>query len=226
MNEIIIGKNTLESLSTGMYSDPLSIYREYIQNATDSIDHAVSTGLITLSDAEIQIIIDAKAKSVRIRDNGTGIATAEVRKTLSDVGNSMKDYTRDRGFRGIGRLGGLAYCDSLYFITSSAGEAQKSVMKWDCRRMRELLAPSNNDIPDIIGVIEEITDISCDSEDTDAHYFEVFMENVSSISDILIDEETVKKYVAKVAPVDFDGQKFNQVKKISRSPAIVIPLDY
>ena len=57
MGDIIIGKNTLESLSTGMYADPRAIYREYIQNATDSIDHAVSAGLMELDDAEIQITI-------------------------------------------------------------------------------------------------------------------------------------------------------------------------
>ena len=38
--EIIIGKYTLESLTNGMYSNPLDLYREYIQNAVDSIDSA------------------------------------------------------------------------------------------------------------------------------------------------------------------------------------------
>lgn len=214
MGDIIIGKNTLESLSTGMYADPRAIYREYIQNATDSIDHAVSAGLMELDDAEIQITIDARANSIRIWDNGTGVAAAEVRNTLSDVGNSMKDYTQNRGFRGIGRLGGLAYCDTLYFITSAKGEAQKSVMRWDCIRMRELLAPSNKEISDIVGVISEITKISLEAEEEAAHYFEVRMENISPVSDILLRENEIKTYVALVAPVDFDGQKFRQSPKI------------
>ena len=32
---IQVGKYTLESLTTGMYSDPKIIYREYIQNSVD-----------------------------------------------------------------------------------------------------------------------------------------------------------------------------------------------
>ena len=37
---IQVGKYTLESLTTGMYSDPKIIYREYIQNSVDSLENA------------------------------------------------------------------------------------------------------------------------------------------------------------------------------------------
>ena len=39
--ELIIGKYTLESLTNGMYTSPLDMYREYIQNAVDSFDEAL-----------------------------------------------------------------------------------------------------------------------------------------------------------------------------------------
>ena len=56
MNEkIIIGKHTLESLTSGMYSDPYVVFREYIQNSVDSIDMAISNG--TLKIGEDQIIV-------------------------------------------------------------------------------------------------------------------------------------------------------------------------
>ena len=42
MNEIVIGKFTLESLTNGMYSSPLDLYREYVQNSVDSIDDAIN----------------------------------------------------------------------------------------------------------------------------------------------------------------------------------------
>ena len=32
------GMYLLETLTSGMYNEPLTIYREYIQNAVDSID--------------------------------------------------------------------------------------------------------------------------------------------------------------------------------------------
>ena len=33
--EIVVGKDILELVSSSMYIDPLTIYREYIQNAAD-----------------------------------------------------------------------------------------------------------------------------------------------------------------------------------------------
>ena len=43
---IKIGKFTLETLTTGMYDSPKDIYREYIQNAVDSIDNAIKLGIL------------------------------------------------------------------------------------------------------------------------------------------------------------------------------------
>ena len=44
--EVQVGKYTLESLTTGMYSDPMIVYREYIQNSVDSLENAVQQGII------------------------------------------------------------------------------------------------------------------------------------------------------------------------------------
>lgn len=41
MSEPVAGKFLLEILTKGMYSNPMHVYREYIQNSTDSIDKAI-----------------------------------------------------------------------------------------------------------------------------------------------------------------------------------------
>lgn len=41
-----VGKNILDNLTTGMYSDSKVIYREYIQNACDQIDLAIKLGIL------------------------------------------------------------------------------------------------------------------------------------------------------------------------------------
>ena len=119
----VVGKYTLESLTNGMYSSPLDLYREYVQNAVDSIDDAVSCGLIQKSDSRIDISINTESASVSIKDNGCGIGKENAERLLIDIGNSKKNRSVSRGFRGIGRLAGLGYCDSLSFITSAYGEA-------------------------------------------------------------------------------------------------------
>ena len=46
MSKIVVGKDIIELLGSAMYRDPLSIYREYIQNAVDSIDEAIESGCL------------------------------------------------------------------------------------------------------------------------------------------------------------------------------------
>ena len=53
-----VGKYTLESLTTGMYSDPKIVYREYIQNSVDSLENAVSLGLIESQSIRIDIVVN------------------------------------------------------------------------------------------------------------------------------------------------------------------------
>ncbi|MDT8904099.1 ATP-binding protein [Anaeroselena agilis] len=213
MGDIIVGKHVLESLSLGMYSNPFDIFREYIQNATDSIDNAYAQGLLSPDGGEITLTVNENSKSVSIRDNGTGISIHSAVKKLTDVGNSDKDYEENRGFRGIGRLGGLGYANALYFITSVQGEAVRTVIKWDCVRLKQLLSPSNTEKEDIIDVIEEVMSSYQEDDDTQSHYFEVRLEGISDTFSDLYNSEKIDRYLSAVAPVDFDGQRF-QVSSI------------
>ena len=71
-----VGKYTLESLTTGMYSDPKIVYREYIQNSVDSLEHAVSLGLLEPQSMRIDIVVNAEESRILIKDNGMGIPDA------------------------------------------------------------------------------------------------------------------------------------------------------
>lgn len=116
----IIGKNIIESLTLGMYENPFCIYREYIQNAADAIDKAEALGFFSSGELPaIEIKIDEKKHEVIISDNGVGIAEPHAYETLTDIAASTKIVGKDKGFRGIGRLAGLAYCEKLIFETRS-----------------------------------------------------------------------------------------------------------
>ncbi len=200
--EISIGKFTLESLTTGMYNEPESCFREYIQNAVDAIDMAVATNLITMDESRIEIIIDDERKIISIKDNGTGICASKARSTLLDIGNSSKRHTVNRGFRGIGRLGGLSYCKKLSFCTTYTGEGVKTIVTFDCERLRELLIPGYGDEHTLQSVIEAVTTFEVFDEQESTHYFIVKMEEVDDIASLL-DIDIVKDYVSQVAPVPF-----------------------
>lgn len=208
-----VGKYTLESLTTGMYSDPKIVYREYIQNSVDSLENALAIGLIERQSMRIDIIVDAENSYISIRDNGAGISHAESRATLMNVGNSKKRNSSNRGFRGIGRLGGMSYCDTLVFSTSAENEKVKTVVTFDCKRLRQLLIPGQYEDLSLSAVLEQITTIETLPEKAEKHYFVVEMKDVSSFSDLL-DIDGVKSYIAQVAPLPYQSRHFIYISQL------------
>ena len=110
-----VGKNILYNLTTGMYSDSKVIYREYIQNACDQIDLAISLGLLSADAGTIDIFTDTNKRYISIKDNATGVKSSAFIEDVGDIANSNKQIGKNKGFRGIGRLCGLAYCKTLRF---------------------------------------------------------------------------------------------------------------
>jgi hypothetical protein len=111
---IAIGKDVLELLSSSMYVDAMSIFREYVQNAADAINQR-SRHMRTKSAGRIQIRIDPNERQIVLRDNGTGIHVSDFTARLISLGASTQRGTAARGFRGVGRLAGLGYCQELIF---------------------------------------------------------------------------------------------------------------
>ena len=214
MDEITIGKYTLESLTVGMYKDSFTLYREYIQNAADAIDAAISSGILDKDEGKISIDISKSDRSIHIRDNGTGIPTSVAFKLLVDIGNSIKNIRENRGFRGIGRLGGLGYANRLLFQTTSRGENVKSVVTWDCARLRELLQPDKHRDLDLMAVLRGVATYEKKPEKSDSHYFEVSLIEVQEEYEDLIDEAEVYRYVSETGPVPFDNQLFLYAESI------------
>jgi len=212
-HEPIFGKNVIETLSEGMYDNPHFLFREYVQNAADSIDAAVRQGILREDGGQIEIVIDADKRLISFEDNGTGIASADFKSMLVNIGNSIKDRKTDKGFRGIGRLGGLGYCQKVRFETSAKGESIRSHMEWDARNLHELLADQNEKIS-AGQLIRRITSIWEESCEKDSHFFKVSLVNVNASSDELLDVDDVRRYLSMVAPVPFDYERFRFISDI------------
>lgn len=219
-NNFIIGKYTLESLTNGMYANPLDLFREYIQNAVDSIDDSVEQSTGDLTEHTISIELDTHKKSIKIRDDGKGIPKAIAFKTLLDIGNSQKDLRKNRGFRGIGRLSGLGYCDQLVFSTSYLGETEKSIVAFDAKKLRELLVPGqSNGEETLTDVLSQVVSCSNASEKKELHYFQVEMFFVTE-SEGLLDLHKVKDYLLQHMPLPFNKSfRFGEVvvSKVEKS---------
>lgn len=197
-----IGKNIIENLTTAMYEKDLIIFREYIQNAADSIDKAIMAGIINKNDAVIDILIEYAKRRITINDNAMGVPKDKFYKILSDIADSEKDRNFDKGFRGIGRLGGLAYCDKLIFSSTVLGEDIKSVMIWDGALLRKILSDVNLH-PSASELVDKL--ITCRQEkcELNEHFFEVTLEGIITECDDLLDVTNISQYLQEVAPIPY-----------------------
>jgi molecular chaperone HtpG len=205
--DVRVGKDILELVSTAMYVDPLTAYREYLQNAADSIDEARRLGVLSPGDVgRVEIALDQGSRTVQIRDNGAAIPANEIVDRLLALGGSSKRGTEARGFRGVGRLAALGYAQCLTFRTRAQGEDVVTEVTWDGRKLRSHLADTRAD--DVAAVIAACVDVrSFTPDDMPDRFFEVEIGQIArQRGDRLLNTEAVEAYLAQVAPVPFSSE--------------------
>jgi len=203
--DVRVGKDVLELLSTAMYVEPLVIYREYIQNAADSIDEARRSGLLGRADGVVEVAVDPQGRSVRVRDNGAAPGRKHFVERMTALGGSAKRGTAARGFRGVGRLAGLGHAQELVFRSRAEGEAQVCEVRWDCRALKAALANPDfqGGVSELVALVATVRDRPATAEEP-ARFFEVELLKVPrGRSDKLLGSEDVADYLAQVAPVPF-----------------------
>lgn len=204
-DEVVVGKDVIELLAGAMYADPLTVYREYVQNAADSIDQAREQRLTLPEGPNITITFDHKDRTVRIRDVGVGLSGAEFSRRLTSIGASKKRGEGLRGFRGVGRLSGLGYCQELVFRSRTEKSARVKELRWDSRVLREKLRDPEygGSLTELVKEIATVT-YAQDGTDYPDRFFEVEMRKVMRINnDLLMNEDEIRRYLSEVAPLPF-----------------------
>ena len=199
-----IGKKLLDMLMFSMYPDAKIIYREYVQNAFDSINSAVEQKILNKTkDGIVSIKIDPNLRNISIRDNGTGIPVDNAPTVLTSIADSPKDGIEQAGVYGIGRLVGAGYCDILEFRTSAKGEDSATVLSFDVNKTRQIL-DDDSDKRSATEVMNSIISWDLKPENKEEHYFEVILHNVKQQYPILLSEDDIIEYLKEVAPIDYE----------------------
>ena len=205
LQEVVIGKDILELVSSAMYTDPITVYREYIQNAADAIDAARTTGLLSVNESgRVDISFDPSTRTVKVHDNGCGLPFNDFGRKLTALGGSAKRGTPTRGFRGVGRLAGLAYAQELVFRSRAKGDDDVSQLSLDCRQLKAALREAPYDVS-VAGLIRQVATLEqVTIEDSPERFFEVEMRGVIRLkNDRLMNPIAISKYLSQVAPVPF-----------------------
>ncbi len=193
------GVGTLGLALGKLYTDPLVIYREYIQNACDGLELAIKEKLITPNEAVISIQIGNN--EISIKDRGIGVKVSEIGPRLVDPGNSGKYKDNLIGQYGIGRLIAAQYCEKIVFETTYYNENQKTILTWNTDEAFKLI--DSREFEDGTEVIDRVTNCVFEPEESKEHYFRVKLCGLKRRIDKLVDFQAVKEYVSLIAPVDY-----------------------
>lgn len=202
--QVVVGKDVLDLLAGAMYADPLTVFREYVQNAADAIDLARAQDLEPGEGFGVEITLDRATRTILVRDNGASIPADEFVSRLTAIGASQKRGKVLRGFRGVGRLSGLGYCQELLFRGRAEGDAKVTELRWDGRRLRDLLRDPNytGDLGSLIRTAIEVRKLPAEGQPT--RFFEVELRKVARLrGDLLLNDDNVRSYLSQVAPVPF-----------------------
>lgn len=202
--EPFFGGFVLETLTVGMYGESRNAIREYIQNGFDSILKARKQKLLTINKGTIQIEMAENGDFLTIRDDGAGLPVATSVATLTSVGASTKDPSNSAGFRGIGRLAGIGFCNSLTFTTKSSGENEMTTVVFNGRLMRDLMSPKQGSSISADELLRKcVTATILPSNETARHFFEVHLEGLVEAPEECRNVKLMEEFVSQVAPIGY-----------------------
>jgi molecular chaperone HtpG len=221
--EPLFGSFLLESITTGMYGEQRNAIREYVQNGFDGVQDAIAGKVLKPGKGKITLTIDG-TNNLTIYDNGIGLPHRVAVSTLTAVGASRKERGRQAGFRGIGRLAGIAFSNRLQFRTKAAGDAVETIVLFDCVALRKGMLSSG--MKPAAELIRNCVTWRQESvERTSDHYFEVMLQELNSAPAEATDPVQLEDFLTQVAPVDFhpDFEKFKN-KILGDAAAIQVPM--
>jgi len=212
-------------LSHDLYPRKLEVIREYIQNASDALDEFISIADVIDDHAEPQIKVSVQGRSVLIFDNGIGMDRHQM-ENLRRIAYSEKKEGQEAGYKGIGRLAGIAVADKLTISSTSYGDPKLHHFEFRAKEMRDEVSANKRQglLEPASDVIRRHTELLSDDIDPKEHYTIVEIREVNHACEELLDPTVLKEYIGEIGPVDF-SPNFSWGEKISERLRQTVP-DY
>lgn len=207
--KIKVGKGILETITVALYENPIILFREYVQNSLDAYNKATDDGENTIKKFHVTIDVDKKKKEIVIRDNGYGIKTYNLfEQRMLSIGSSEKgeDRTKYIGFRGIGRISGLPFCEKLTFRNKVKNSDEIHECIWNGDQYRDLLSneDAKDDLQSIVNKIVTISKKDIEQGKKTEHYFEVILENFGEEITGILEDRKMNKKLIKMLPLKYE----------------------
>jgi len=205
ITKIKFGVGLLETITVALYESPIILFREYVQNSLDAYNRAIDVeNKKEINNFGANIITDKENKKIIITDNGYAINPDKFREKMTNISISEKDEDRKYiGFRGIGRISGLPFCERLIFRSKFEDVNYVDVCTWNGAEYKTLIKNKSKDsleqrIDDILIFSKE--DYDKKQED---HFFEVIIDQYDLEIEDLISTELFEERLKKLLPLNY-----------------------
>lgn len=220
MENYTVGAGILSVITESLYDNPIVIFREYVQNSADSIMKS------EYDNDQCEIRIWEKDECLYFLDNACGIEQNSFNEEMVKIGASSKKRQTSLGYKGIGRLSGVPYCEKIKFINIidyASGVVQiftiDSVRYNEIKDSEEYSALSFEELMTKIGNHQEdnldsLKDIAFELHDHREMFkitntgFLVVLENISSVLKNIISSEDFVSNLQWLLPVDFESELY------------------
>lgn len=192
-------------LSNELYPRKLEIVREYIQNASDALDSFARVAQQLDDLADLQIKVSIQGKSLLIWDNGIGMDAEEIGK-LKRIAYSEKREGEEAGYKGIGRLAGIAVARKLIISSTSYGDTTLHKFEFRARDFQDDIARKKREgvQEPASTVINRHTTISQFDVDAAEHYTMVELREIDdAYHPELLDSDRLREFIGEIGPVGF-----------------------
>ena len=216
-NNIIVGRNLLEIITSALYESPIILFREYVQNSLDAYNIAIKDdGKDKIVAFKVDITVDKEKEEIVIVDNGYGVyGSTDFEKEMLRFGDSTKkDRSLYIGFHGIGRIAALPFCKKLIFENKAENATNIDICEWDGSGYRKLLNDEAADVDSFQETVQKIVKISkipCDKNEM--HYFKVKIINYSQEIKELLEQINFDDFLTRLLPVKY-SEEFEASQKI------------
>jgi len=203
-----MGLRLLETLTSALYDDPIILFREYVQNSVDAYNKAIDEdGSSAFDDFCVDIEIDKEKRNITVIDNGYGVPVDEFSDKMTSIGASDKsDSPNQIGFRGIGRLSAMPFCEKLVFTNKPAGLDKLYQFTWAGSTFHDLLnKESETELSDAIDQIASGTETSYQGDVT-THFFKVEIQGYNDEIAELIKQTDFIGRLKMMLPLKYDPE--------------------
>lgn len=195
-----VGASIISVITESLYDKPIVVFREYVQNSVDAFSKIKNSEQENAIDIIIQSrevathtgdIDSCSFTDIFFLDNGSGIERNDFESKMEGIAISTKQKISNIGYKGIGRLSGISYCQRLTFINIlSYKNKEYQIYSINCKEFRKKKNTQEFLDCDVLTIMKKIGEVYANLKDVNAFTDSSVRKLLESRADYFHDRDT------------------------------------